>query len=146
MRHCLHVILGRKAERHRPHAHAFDIVKMHAANAGSKFIELPLDVPFFHAGNVGCADLGIPRPVRIVARDASLEDFLAASGGIRRAKAASGETQSTDQEQENGKRDSMVFGFLSSAHTQKRNYGSGMLTAVRIEDKLNLRSNADFTR
>jgi hypothetical protein len=120
MSHSFHVILGRQAERHRTHAHAFDIVKMHAPNSGAKFFELLLDVPLFHPGNVRRPDCGIARSVCVVTGDASLEKFLAPSGGIRSAQAASGESESADQEQHRPKRDSMGNGFLSFAHAQSQ--------------------------
>jgi len=85
MSDCLHVIFGWQAEGHRPHAHAFDVVEMHAASSGAKFFEFSLDVPLFHTSNVWRADLRIARTVRVVTGNASLENFSASSGGIRRA-------------------------------------------------------------
>jgi len=105
MSYSFDVFLGRQAERHWAHAHAFGIVKMHAANSAPKFIELPFDVPLFHPGNVGRADCGIPRTVRVVTGDAGLENFLAPSGGIRFAQAASGKTQSADREKQGPNRE-----------------------------------------
>jgi hypothetical protein len=63
MSHSLHIFLGGQAQRHRAHAHAFDVAKMHAANSGAKFVELSFDVPTFHPGNVRRANRGISRSV-----------------------------------------------------------------------------------
>ena len=120
MRHSLHVILGRQAERHRTHAHAFDVVEMHATHPGAKFFELSFDVPFFHPRDVRRADRGVPRPVGIVTGNAGLENFLAASGGIRGAQAASGQIQSADEEQQSPKRDSIRIEFLKYSHVRSQ--------------------------
>jgi hypothetical protein len=53
-----------------------------------------------------------------VAGHAGLENFLAASRGIHRTKAASREIQSADKKQQRPKCNLMENGFLNLAHAQ----------------------------
>jgi hypothetical protein len=118
----LHVIIACQAERHRPHAHSLDVVKLHAAHAGAKFFELSFDVPLFHAGNIGRANFRISRPVGVVAGNAGLKKLLAASRRIRRAHAASGEIQRSEYERQSPKRNSAGNNLVISAHADSQRW------------------------
>ena len=87
------VFIGRHAQRHRAHAHAFHIVEFSAARRVAKIFELLFDVPFVHAGDVRSADCRISRPILLVARHAGFIDFFATRRGIRRPRAAPGKEQ-----------------------------------------------------
>src|SRR5579864_1139185 len=118
MSHSLDILFGRQAESHRTHAHPLNVVKLHSTNSAAEFFKFFFHVPRFHSRDVRRTDRGIPRTVRVVTRDASLEHFLSSSSGVRGAQTASRETQCANQERQRPSRDPPGGGFLNFAHAE----------------------------
>jgi hypothetical protein len=75
-----------------------------------------------------------------VTGNTGLENFPAAGGRIRCIRAASGEIQSAQQEQQDADGDSVEFGLVESAHDGRKGVSkTRILAAENLEDKLNFK-------